>query len=82
MEDFTKLDKQTTQEVQLLLANKVAESDFRGTLFDSFANKNNFWNLMFALGVILGSLIIGFVISFIIMLLTLKYFNINYAIIP
>jgi len=75
MEDFTKLDKQTTQEVQLLLANKVAESDFRGTLFDSFANKDNFWNLLFALGVVLGSLTIGFVFSFIIMLFVLKRFN-------
>ena len=75
MEDFTKLENIVKQELQAPKENNGVENNFRGTLFEPFANKDNFWNFIFALGMILGSVTIGFVFSLILMVLILKYFS-------
>ena len=75
MEDLTKLENIVKQELQAPKENKGVENNFSGTLFESFANKDNLWNCIFALDMIIGSLIIGFVFSLIIMVLILKCFS-------
>jgi hypothetical protein len=74
-DNLTKLENIVKQELQTTIDNKVVENNFRGTLFEPFANKDNFWNFIFALGMILGSITIGFVFSLIIMVLILKRFS-------
>ena len=71
----TKLENVVKQELQAPKENNGVENNFRGTLFEPFANKDNFWNFIFALGMILGSVTIGFVFSLILMVLILKYFS-------
>ena len=73
--NLTKLESIVKHELQTPIDNKIVENNFRGTLFEPFANKDNFWNFIFALGTILGSITIGFVFSLIIMLLILKRFS-------
>jgi hypothetical protein len=74
-DNLTKLESIVKQELQAPIDNKFVENNFHGTLFEPFANKDNFWNFIFALGMIIGSITIGFVFSLIIMVLILKRFS-------
>ena len=74
-DNLTKLESIVKQELQAPIDNKLVENNFHGTLFEPFVNKDNFWNFIFALGMILGSVTIGFVFSLILMVLILKYFS-------
>ena len=64
-DNLTKLESIVKQELQAPIDNKLVENNFHGTLFEPFVNKDNFWNFIFALGMVLGSITIGFVFSLI-----------------
>lgn len=71
MQDFTKVAESVQKSVGD--SNRPTEVTLNENI--SFKNKDNFWNLMFVLGMLIGSMTIGMMFAIVIMAFVLNRFN-------